>query len=74
MDPMVIMAAVTALVSGGAAWGAVRVTLNGTKHDIRELKTTFEEHLHDDREMRDRLARLETKIDLLKGDPKGWSR
>ena len=53
----------------GTAWGTTRSTIASTKWRITELKAAFENHVEDDlehqKEAIDRLARLETKIDIL---------
>ena len=48
----------TGLFSGGAAWGAAKVALNGTRQRVKELEES-------DRLTIERLARIETKIDLI---------
>jgi hypothetical protein len=55
---IISIAGPTALVTLGAAWGGVKVTLNGTKARVEKLETHSEDTT-------DRLARIETKIDLL---------
>jgi hypothetical protein len=48
----------TAIFTGGVAWGAVKVTLNGTKARVQRLEEQSADYA-------DRLARIETKIDVL---------
>lgn len=48
----------TALVTAGAAWASVKVKLNGTAERVKQLEAAHVAHT-------DRLARIETKIDLL---------
>ena len=57
MEPYMI-AAVTAIFTGGVSLGGVRYFINGTKIRLTKLET--QEH-----SMADRLARVETKIDIL---------
>ena len=76
IPPEFIIPAIGAAASAGAAWGAVKVSLNGTRTRIKAIQGDLEEHREDLRvHMReehtdymgqlDRLARVETKIDLL---------
>lgn len=46
------------LFAGGAAWGGSKVALNGTRERVRKLEQSDDEY-------RDRLARIETKLDIL---------
>lgn len=55
---VLLVAAPTALFTGGVAWGTVKVTLNGTKARVEKLEEAKDDHT-------DRLARIETKIDIL---------
>lgn len=79
-DPSFIISALTIAASAGAAWGSVKVSLNGTKRRIQETHAALHKHMEDEmhdfrrhndrvtafeRTQGDRLARLETKIDLL---------
>ena len=60
MDLTTIAAIVgpTSLVAMGAAYGGVKVALNGTKDRVLKLELAKDDHT-------DRLARIETKIDVL---------
>lgn len=49
---------IATVFTGGAAWGAVKVTLNGTKARVEKLEAHSIETT-------DRLARIETKVDQL---------
>lgn len=64
-----IMALGTIIGSAGAAWGAARTALNGTKGRVQEIKTELAAHTAADlavqTQMIDRLARIETKIDYM---------
>lgn len=55
------------LVTAGAAWGGAKTALNGTRKRVYELHTELREHTESDskvqREMLDRLIRIETKIE-----------
>lgn len=67
IEPITI-GVVTAVFTGGAAWGGAKVALNGTRNRVKKMETDFETHMRDDqmvqREMVDRLARIETKLEL----------
>lgn len=68
IDPITITIA-SAIFAGGAAWGGAKAALNGTKNRVKKMETDFVIHMRDDHvvqsQMLDRLARVETKIDLL---------
>lgn len=74
MLPDMLLPIAAGAASAGAAWGAVKVTLNGTRNRVKNLEFMFEQHRKDEREtdqvQADRLARVETKIDLLLMDKK----
>lgn len=57
MEP-ITWALVTTFFTGGAAFGGVKVALNGTRERVRKLEDINVDH-------QDRLARMETKIDYL---------
>lgn len=74
--PELLIPVAGAAASAGAAWGAVKMSLNGTRVRVKEIQSDLEAHREDLRiHMReehadymgqqDRLARVETKIDLL---------
>jgi hypothetical protein len=56
------------LVAGGAAYGGARSALNGTRKEVKEIKQSLVDHIKADenlaREMIDRLARIETKLEV----------
>lgn len=54
----VIWAVGTALFTGGVAFGGVKVALNGTRERIKLVELGYADHS-------DRLARIETKVDLI---------
>jgi hypothetical protein len=58
MDVQTILMIATPVASVGAAWGGAKVALNGTRLRVKELEQA-------DRDKTDRLARIETKIDML---------
>ena len=68
MEPWMISAA-AGLVSIGGAYGGAKVALNGTRERVREIKADLKEHIDADEEVQretlDRLARIETKLDML---------
>lgn len=55
------------LLAAGAAWGGAKTALNGTRERVKGLAVTLAEHVSDDRavqrELLDRLIRIETKLD-----------
>lgn len=57
-DPAILITLGTIAVTGGAAFGGAKVALNGTRARVKDLEIS-------DKEKADRLARIETKIDLL---------
>jgi hypothetical protein len=65
LSPDLIIPALAAAGSAGAAWGAVKVSLNGTRSRVRRMEKDFSSIVTDAKDSQDRLARLETKIDLL---------
>ena len=48
----------TVLFTGGVAFGGVKVALNGTRERIKLVEVGYVDHS-------DRLARIETKVDLI---------
>ena len=54
----VMMVAGTGLISIGGAYGAVKQAMNGTKERVKVLEI-------ENKDTADRLARIETKIDIL---------
>jgi hypothetical protein len=62
-------AAMTGVFAAGAAWGAVKTGLNGTKARVEALHADLDEHIKEehanDRQTHERVARVETKVDLL---------
>ena len=67
--PSVIWSLCGAIFGGGAAYGAVRHQLQEATKDHEELKSEFIAHKRQDdtvhKDMIDRTARIETKIDML---------
>lgn len=59
----------TALFVSGAAWGATKTALNGTRLRVQEVHEKLTKHVdeeaHADRETHERIARVETKIDMI---------
>lgn len=53
----------------GGAWGGAKVALNGTRERVKEVHQDLKVHIADDesvqRDMIDRAARIETKLDVL---------
>lgn len=77
IDPTTLLIpAIAAAGSAGAAWGAVKMSLNGTRARVKTIEDILKDHLRDEMAAyevanerlmvsNDRLSRLETKIDLL---------
>lgn len=63
----VVMAALSVVGSGGIAWGAVRAGLNGTRGDVKEIRTTLQAHVNEDHRLQveqvEIVTRIETKLD-----------
>ena len=59
----------TALFVGGAAWGATKSALNGTRLRVQEVHKQLSDHIRDevnaDQETHERRARVETKVDIV---------
>lgn len=57
----------TVLFTAGAAWGAVRNALNGTRERMERVELRLEGHITESgvaqRDVVDRLARIETRIE-----------
>jgi len=68
MEP-VLWTAVTSFFVAGAAWGAVKTGLNGTREKIGELHQRLSKHIDEetsaDLTTHERLTRVETKVDTL---------
>ena len=69
MEPAIGYAAIVAFFSAGAAWGAVKAGLNGTKGRVESLTDQITQHIKDesdnDRVTHERIASVETKIDFI---------
>ena len=65
----------TTIFLAGVAWGAVKYALNGTRHRVKEIHERLHTHINEENRAdivtHDRLARLETKVDLLISTQKG---
>lgn len=63
----VLLALGGTLVTAGAAWGGAKVALNGTRRRVEELHAELRSHTESDakvqREVLDRLIRIETKLE-----------
>jgi hypothetical protein len=57
------------LLAIGGAYGGAKVAINGTRERSKETRDLLSEHIKEDeslqREMIDRAARMETKLDML---------
>ena len=64
-----LLAVVGTVFSAGAAWGGAKVALNGTKNRVKDIKEDLVKHTAADlviqTQMIDRLARIETKLDMI---------
>jgi len=58
MDYLEALKLAIPLLAIGGAWGGAKVALNGTRKKVEALEQTSDDHV-------DRLARIETKIDIL---------
>lgn len=71
MEPWMIGAG-SIIASAGAAFGGVKVALNGTRARVTEIKVDLKEHIEKDERLQDetidRLARIETKLDMLRNN------
>jgi hypothetical protein len=72
VNPEFLLPVAAAAASAGGAWGAIKVMLNGTRDRVKKLENIFELHTRNEQDrdgfVIDRLARLETKLDLLIAD------
>lgn len=57
--PILIQVAAIVLGPAGAAWAGVRVSLNGTRQDVRDIKTEVSGIRGDVSNLRERVARVE---------------
>lgn len=69
MEPSIGYAVISAFFAAGAAWGAVRSALNGTRGKVDDVHKRLAAHIDDesvaDKVTHERIARVETKIDML---------
>ena len=69
MDSAMVYAGIVAFFSAGAAWGAVKTGLNGTRGKVEALTEKIDDHIKDetdnDRTTHERIARVETKVDII---------
>ena len=69
MEPAIGYAAIVAFFSAGAAWGAVKAGLNGTKGRVEALTKQVTQHIKDETDSdiitHERIASVETKIDYI---------
>jgi hypothetical protein len=65
-----ILTAVSVVFGAGAAWGGATAALNGTRNRVKSIEEWAVQHDKKDDEFQregiDRLARIETKIDMLR--------
>ena len=72
MEPVIVTVASTLFIAGvayGATWKAVKTTLNGTREDVKEIRDSLRSHIkeetNNDQVTHERIAVLETKIDIV---------
>ena len=70
MEPATLgYVALTGFFAAGAAWGAVKSGLNGTKARMEALHKNLDDHIKEehanDMHTHERIARVETKVDLI---------
>ena len=69
MEQTIAYALIVAFFSAGAAWGAVKAGLNGTRGKVESLTDQITDHIRDetknDRTTHERIARVETKVDIV---------
>lgn len=69
IEPQFLIQGAISLLAVGGAWGGAKVALNGTRERVKEVQAHLQKHTEDDniiqREMIDRAARIETKLDIL---------
>lgn len=67
IEPGVLISLGGILVTGGAAWGGVKVALNGTRGRVKAIERNLADHTKADealaREVITRLARIEAKLE-----------
>lgn len=63
ITPELLIAVASMLVAGGAAWGGARSALNGTRKEVKEIKETLSRHEEHNRQVIERLTRVETKLE-----------
>ena len=60
------------LATVAAAWGGTRQALNGTRERVKDINSKMDLHIQNTlakhTEISERLATVETKVDMLKGD------
>jgi hypothetical protein len=60
LSEVLAVAAPTTIFAAGAAWGAVKHALNGTRQDVRDIKASVQK-------LDDRLRSVEVDVSYLKG-------
>jgi alkylation response protein AidB-like acyl-CoA dehydrogenase len=69
IEPQLALSLGTALVAGAAAWGSAKQALNGTRERVKRIDNELVKHIRDDesvqRELLQRAAALEAKIDIV---------
>ncbi len=57
------------LLAVGGAWGGARVALNGTRRTVQEVERNLRAHISEehaaDMHTHERIAKIETKLDIL---------
>ena len=72
MEPVIVTVMSTLFIAGvayGATWKAVKTTLNGTVNDVKEIRNSLRNHINEeannDKLTHERIAIVETKLDVL---------
>jgi hypothetical protein len=69
MEPTLGYAVLTGVFAAGAAWGGSRAFWNGTKNRVNDVHKMLSEHIKEeslaDMHTHERLAKVETKVDLI---------
>jgi hypothetical protein len=75
MEPTIGYAVLTGIFAAGAAWGGSRAFWNGTKNRVEEVHRMLSAHIKEetdnDKLTHERLAKVETKVDMLSERVKG---
>lgn len=69
LETTVLIQLGTVIAAGGAAWGAAKQALNGTRERVKRIDDQLIHHIKDDdalqRELLQRTSSVEAKVDIL---------